>query len=177
MYTLALREHPGDDETRCYRGWTYLLTDAPRLAQEDFEICLRKKPTHADALAGRATARIHLNEVESALEDARAAEKHGPATPRLLYNLACVYARAADLFRPDARAGSPRLDGLVGKRLALYEQKALDYLRRTMEDTPAKSRAAFWRAQVEGDPDLNCLRQGKKLIPLAEKYGKGRVTP
>src|SRR5207302_8655200 len=34
MYTLALVHNPRDTETRCYRGWTYLLTDAVQLGLE-----------------------------------------------------------------------------------------------------------------------------------------------
>jgi hypothetical protein len=172
MCTLALRQHPSDTETRRLRAWAYLMTDAPRLALEDFEVCLRKKATDADALAGRATARIYLSEVEGALVDARAAEKHGPLTDRLLYNLTCIYARVADHFRAALKNGSPRVDRTAAQRVALYEDKALLCLRQAMEKLPPERRAAFWRSQVESDPDLKGIRGGKKFLDLARRYGK-----
>jgi len=172
MYTLALRENPDDTVTRCYRGWTYLLTDAVGPALEDFEACLRKAETNADALAGRGYARIRLNQVAGALDDARAAEKHGPLTDRLLYNLARIYAQGAARLEVEARTTRRGREQQTKQRQALCEEKAFDCLRRALEKLPKERRPAFWRNQVQTDPALTAIRRGKMYFALAEKYGK-----
>ncbi len=172
MYTLALRQNPNDVETRCFRGWTYLLTDAVRLALKDFETCLKEEPTSADALAGRGNARVRLKQVDAALDDARAAEKAGPVTDRLLYNLLRIYAQAA--AQMDAEAQTARLE--LARRAAqlreVYRETALDYLARTLDQLPEERRAAFWQKQVAADPALAAIRQGPRYGKLAARYGR-----
>jgi tetratricopeptide (TPR) repeat protein len=168
MYTLALQRNPADMQTRCYRGWTYLLTDAVRLALEDFETCLRADATNADALAGRGNARIRLRELDGALADARSAEAQGPVTDRLLYNLTRIYAQAAGQLAMQARSGSKRPPTWQAD---LYREKAFDYLARTLEKLRPGRRTAFWRDQVEADPALAGIRGGRQYYELAVRYG------
>jgi tetratricopeptide (TPR) repeat protein/tRNA A-37 threonylcarbamoyl transferase component Bud32 len=170
MYTLALREKPADTETRCYRGWTYLLTDAVRLAREDFDACLREQPSNADALAGRGNVRIRQNDVEGALADAREAEKIGPVNDRLLYNLARVYAQVALHLR--SKSDSPRSDRQALQRIVVHEKKALDCLRRSLGKLPEAKRAGFLRNQVAADPALAGLLREKGYSHLEARKHK-----
>jgi tetratricopeptide (TPR) repeat protein len=174
MYTLALRQDPRDNVTRCYRGWTYLLTDAVRPALEDFEVCLCEGPVSAEALAGRGNARIRLRQLEGALDDARAAEKQGPLTGRLWYNLACIYAQAVGQLEAEARTARTGLDRGLERRLSLCREKALAYLSRTLEELPQEKRGAFWRNQVQTDPALAAIRHESLYLQLAMRNaGRG----
>lgn len=171
MYTLALHEAPEVLTTRSYRGWTYLLMDAARPALEDFQECLRRQPTNADALAGRGNARVRLRQLDEAVADAEAAVKQGQATDRLLYNVACIYALAVAQLELEGRAGRDRQP----QRLALYQDKALDYLRLALEKVPAQRRETFWREQVQADPTLASLRRAPGFPPLAARYGREKA--
>jgi serine/threonine protein kinase/tetratricopeptide (TPR) repeat protein len=166
MYTLALRQNPRDAATRRYRGWAYLLADAPRLALEDFEACLRDDPASADALAGRGGARVRLRQLDGALQDAAAAEEQGPLTDRLLYNLARLYAQAADQLEAESRGARPG----PGQRSAHCRAEAVDHLRRALEALPEDRRAAFWRKEVEADPAWTGLRHDGRYGTLAARY-------
>jgi len=169
MYSAALRQNPRDTATRCYRGWTYLLTEAVPLALADFEECLGEKPDYADALAGRGNAQIRLCRFSAAVADAEAAEKQGPVTDRLLYNLTRIYAQAAAQVEAEGRS---RRIPLSAERLTFYEEKALQYLGRTMEELPEERRVAFWRDQVQKDPALAGIRRGEGYSRLAQRYSQ-----
>ncbi len=45
-FTKALELHP-TSEVQAYRGWTYLVTDAPKLALRDFELAVELDPKNA----------------------------------------------------------------------------------------------------------------------------------
>ncbi len=163
MYGAALRIK-ADDDTRALRGWAYLVTDAVRLALDDFESCLKQAPTNADYLIGRASARIRLKMRDEALTDAEAAEKQGGLSSRLLYQLSCVYAQAMTLTEVAFRSGSDRF---AAQRLALYEDLAQDYLSRTMTALSPEKCRSFWSNQVETDPLLAPIRRGRIYLQLA----------
>jgi len=169
MYSAALRLNPKDTVTRCLRGWAYLMTDAVRLALEDFEVCLKENPQSADALAGRGNARIRLKQLDGALADAEEAEKQGPVTDRLLYNLTRIHAQAVGLLEVEARTSRT---ALTAQRLALSEARALRCLRRTLEEVPQDQRATFWREQVQTDPALAAIRKGAMYSQMAGDYGQ-----
>jgi tetratricopeptide (TPR) repeat protein len=170
MYTLALRQNPKDTVTRCHRGWAYLLTDARPLALKDFEACLSADRKNADALAGRGNVRIRLKQLDGALADAKAAEKYGPVTDRLLYNLARIYAQAVVQREAEARAARPAQARQAAEQLALSRDTAFAYLRRTLEKLPRQRRAAFWRKQVQADPAFAALRGESEYARLAAHY-------
>jgi tetratricopeptide (TPR) repeat protein len=185
LYTLALGQEPGDTSTRCLRGWLYLLTDSVRLGLKDFEECLRQDPHSGDALAGRGTARIRLRLLvdpraaerrqellAGTMADAEEAERQGPVTDRLLYNLARLYAQTGVQLDADARAGQGRRAAELASR---YQERALDYLRRTLEMIPAERRARFWRDQVEADPALKGIPRGAEYFQLEARYGRPRL--
>jgi tetratricopeptide (TPR) repeat protein len=188
MYTLALRQDPHDLETRCLRGWAHLMTDGLRLALRDFEDCLHDDASRdeqnarhkADALAGRGNARIRLRGVATdpdvrlkllaeAVADAEAAQKQGQASDRLLYNIACIYAQAATQLEAEAKTGRDRL---LGQRQVYFEEKALLFLGRVMEDLPEGRRKAFWSKTVESDPALAGIRRGRGYFQLAQRFGR-----
>jgi tetratricopeptide (TPR) repeat protein len=171
MYTLALRKKPRDTVTRCYRGWSYLLTDAVPLALKDFETCLAEDATNTDALIGRGNARVRLRQLDDALEDAEAAVKQGGLTDRLLYNLARLYAQVVGQLEAETRSARPNAAQLAGQRLAFYKQKALDALGQTLEKLPEERRAVFWHSQVQTDPALTAIRRGSLYAELAARYG------
>ncbi|HKI34690.1 MAG TPA: protein kinase [Gemmataceae bacterium] len=171
MYTLALRQYPDDGATHCYRGWAYLLADAPGLALDDFNACLARDGGNADALAGRGNVRIRLRQLDGALEDARAAEKQAPLTDRLLYNIARVYGQAVALLEAETRTAQPESSRLAAQRLAQCRERAFDFLGRALEKMPRERRAAFWRDQVQADPALAAIRHGSRYAELAARYG------
>jgi tetratricopeptide (TPR) repeat protein len=170
MYTLALRQHPQDTVTRCYRGWTYLLTDAVQLALEDFEACLRADPNNADARIGRGNARVRLRQLDGALADAQAAEQQDPRTYRLLYNLTRIYAQVAGQLEVEAQTARPGPARRAAQRLTHYQAKALDCLRRALKTLPPERRADSWRNQVQADPALKAIRRGSQYFKLAARY-------
>jgi tetratricopeptide (TPR) repeat protein len=174
MYTLALRLNPADNATRAYRGWTYLVTDAVRLALEDFERCLRNDPTNAEALAGRANARIRLKQLDGAVKDARAAEeaadKDGPIKDRVLYNLARVYAQAVGQLNLEARTAADSDQRTALHRASMYREKALALLGRALDALPKERRAAFWKNRAAVDPAFAAVRDGDPYTRLAGLY-------
>jgi tetratricopeptide (TPR) repeat protein len=182
MYTLALGHFPEDSSTRRLRGWLYLLNDAVPLALQDFEECVRQDPHSGDALAGRGTARLRQRLrvgpeaaerrqelLDGAIADAEEAERQGPVTDRLLYNLARLYALAGAQLDADARAGRGRE---AAKLSARFADRSLAYLRRTLEMVPPERRAQFWRDQVQADPALKGLPRGTAYFQLEERYGR-----
>jgi tetratricopeptide (TPR) repeat protein len=183
MYTLALEREPRNTSVRCLRGWLYLVTDAVPLALKDFEECLRLDSNSGHALAGRGIAQVRLRSLADpgtaaelrqqlltgAVADAEAAERNGPVTDRLLYNLACLYARAATQLDGDARAGQGRQAAELSSR---YQKRALDYLRRALEMISAERRAAFWGDQVSDDPALKGLQRSREYLRLEARYGR-----
>lgn len=186
MYTLALKQEPGDTSTRCLRGWLYLLTDSVQLGLKDFEECVQREPHSGDALVGRGTARLRLRQLvgstaavelrrrllADAVADAEAAERHGKVTDRLLYNLARFYAQAVAQLDAEGRNGRDRLAAELAAR---YEKRSLDYLHRTLEAVPEERRAAFWRGQVQADPALKGIQQSEPYLRLQAQYGRPRL--
>jgi tetratricopeptide (TPR) repeat protein len=170
MYTLALRQNPEDALSRCCRGWTYLLVDVVPPALADFEACLSQDAANADALAGRGNARIRLGQVDAALADAQGAEKAGPLTDRLLYNLARIYSQAVAQLGKEARTARPGQKAPTEQRQVLLEEKAIDCLRRALEELPPERRVAFWRAQAQADPAFAPLRRARHYAQLAARY-------
>jgi tetratricopeptide (TPR) repeat protein len=167
MDTLALRAAPGDVQARAERGWAYLMLDAGQPALVDFEEWVKAEPKNAEALAARGNARIRLHRMAEALADAEAAEKQGPASPRLLHCLTRLYAQVAGHLEASGRSQDP----LAWDWVIVYQGRALDCLRRTLELTPPARRAAFWREEVLNDPLLAPVRKGPVYEQLAFQYG------
>lgn len=168
-YNASLQQRPRDLGTRCHRGWAYLLANADRLALADFEYCLKAEPANANALVGRGNARIRLRQVDAALADAKQAEKVGSLSPRLLFNLACIYGEVCGLGVGETKGQDLKA---VSDRLAGHQEKALQLLQQALESMPAAHRAAFWKDHVQTDAALASLRKTPSYLRLTERYTK-----
>jgi len=159
-YTRALEidrveGKPADPVTLAYRGWAYLIQDAPKLALRDFDAALRLRGgNQADCYAGRGYARVQQGQWRDAVSDADAALKEEAPTARTLYLTARTYAQAAARVRTDPAQRDWRGEDL-GRQ---YERQALHLLGRACAKTPAAERATFWKQYVEADPALRPIR-------------------
>jgi serine/threonine protein kinase/Tfp pilus assembly protein PilF len=167
-YTQALALAP-DPATYAHRGWTYLATDAPRLALPDFEEAIRLRPENGDAHNGRGYARVRLGHVPEAVVDAETALRLGPQDPRLVWNAARIYAQAAGQLDADAAKRDRRAVELRSR----YEQQAVQLLRQALDLTPAPEQAAFWRDCIGADKAaLHPIRRSAAFARLAAEYSK-----
>jgi tetratricopeptide (TPR) repeat protein/predicted Ser/Thr protein kinase len=176
-YTQALfiddRDNkPRNPQTLSYRGWAYVLCDAPRLARVDFNAVLRITPGDADALAGRGNARVRLGETKEALADAEAALQAGERSERLRFNAARVYALAAGRAELDAREIK---DPVAAERAAKQQRqrcqdRAVQLLDEAVRLVPERERAAFWEQYVETDPALKAIRNSAGYRRLSALY-------
>ena len=166
-YTQALAIQP-DSATYATRGWVFLASDAMPLALQDFEEALRLNTANAEAYAGRGLIRVRLGQIALALNDADAALHHGrPETPRLLWNIAHVYAQLVSHVDANPLAHNDR----TGVTRALYKDLALEMLRKALGRLSETERAGFWRQYVAPDTLLNPLRGTPGFEELERKYG------
>jgi serine/threonine protein kinase/tetratricopeptide (TPR) repeat protein len=142
-YTRALELHP-TAAVLTYRGWAHLVCDAPKLALRDFELAIQLDPNNADAYNGRGFIRASQGQYAEAARDATEALRRGPASPRLLFNAARIYAQCP---------GS-------------NDQRALELLQQALSLLPARERVAFWSANVRTDPALQALRRQVRFQQL-----------
>jgi tetratricopeptide (TPR) repeat protein len=167
-YDQALTLAP-DPATYAHRGWTYLATDAPRLALPDFEEAIRLDPESGDAHNGRGYSRVRLGLYREAVEDAKTALRLGPTSPRLSWNAARIYAQAAGKLDADAARRDRKAVGLRSQ----YEQRAVHLLRQALDLTPAPARAAFWRDCIGADKvALNPIRRSPAFAQMAAEYSR-----
>jgi serine/threonine protein kinase/Tfp pilus assembly protein PilF len=165
-YTRALQIQR-DAATLSYRGWAYLKLEAPRPALADFQAALQLDADHTDALCGRGYARVYLGQVPAGVEDVEQAVRHGPRTAQLLFNAACIYARAA----AERQAANGQRPGVAGE-VARYQDRAADLLRTALEEVPDGRRQAFWRDVVLKERDLVPLHRHDVLLRLDRLYGR-----
>ncbi len=154
-YTQALQLQPADSRTRTYRGWAYLAGEAAVLALHDFEKVLRLEPANGDAYLGRAHARVRLGQYARAIADADAALRHGPETPRLLWNAARVFAQAA---------------GANVTAKGEHEERTVRLLQKALERLPEGQRSAFWRTCIHPDAALEPVRRQPAFLRLEAEY-------
>jgi tetratricopeptide (TPR) repeat protein len=165
-YSRAL-ELGQDLSTLNLRGWAYLQLGAVDSALADFDAVLAEQAGHAEALCGRALARVRLGRVAEAVQDAEEAVRRGAPTERLLLGAALVHARAAARTpRGAGKAGRPKG---AGRR---YEERAVELLGAALRRVPAARRAAFWREHVQGEPALARLWSNGKMRQLARRVGR-----
>ena len=150
-FTKALELHP-TSEVQAYRGWTYLVADAPKLALRDFELAIELDPKNADAYNGRGFARAKLGRHSEAVQDAAEALRHGPTTPRLLYNAARIYAQCPGPYR----------------------ERALDLIEQSLGLLPAPQRRAFWSTHIRSDSALATLRRHPSFARLYDELPQGK---
>ena len=150
-FTKSLELHP-TSAVQAYRGWTHLVVDAPKLALRDFELAIELDPSNGDAYNGRGFVRASLGRHREAMQDATEALRHGPTSPRLLYNAARIYAQCPAPYR--------------GRSLELIE-KALSLL-------PALERRAFWSTHIRPDAALAALRRHPTFARLYTELPEGK---
>jgi serine/threonine protein kinase/lipoprotein NlpI len=146
------------------RGGLYLLSEAPKPALHDFEVAVRLDPADADALSGRAAARVRLGRHREAVTDAEKSLALGKPTADRLYRAARIYARSAAMASTEVRKHGQDTVNLV----ASYLDRGTDLLRAALKKLPAAERAAFWRNVVQSDPDpaMNALRRRIRSMEL-----------
>jgi serine/threonine protein kinase/Tfp pilus assembly protein PilF len=151
-------------EAHLHRGWSYYFAEAWKPAARDFEQALSLDPDNADAYTGRGLARVMQGNYRLAVADAREALDRQPAIPRLLHNLACLFALAADRAKADLNA--PDREVLAAR----YREQALSAVRQALAQLPPEERAPFWREQVTGDKALNSIRGCPEFKRFEEQY-------
>jgi tetratricopeptide (TPR) repeat protein len=151
-YTRAL-ELKSDREIRMHRGWAYFFTESPKLALRDFEESLRLDPSGIEALIGRGLARVALGQDREAIADAEEALRRPPASPEMILNIACIFARAAGRQDP---AGH-------------YRRQAVEALRQALDKLPVDERPPFWRDKVLTDSYLDPLRRSPEFLQLGRQ--------
>ncbi len=161
-YTQALLLNR-EVETLCLRGWVYLQLRSAPLALADFDSALAQEPASADALSGRAQARVRLGRLEQALTDAEASVQGGSATPRVLFSAACIHARAAGRGS-DSGGLRPQLAS------SQHAERAIDLLTLALREMPAQDRPTFWRQHVLEEASLTPLWSQSKMRQLARSY-------
>lgn len=155
-YTKALELEP-NAATYTARGWAFLVTDARRLALPDFEQAIRLKPELGDAYTGRGFILVLQLKVRDGVKDAEEAIRRGPATPRLLYSAARIFAQAAV---------SPEI---TLRETSHYKDRAVELLRSALDLVPVAERASFWTKYVAPDTALNPIRAHARFHQLAAR--------
>jgi tetratricopeptide (TPR) repeat protein len=169
-YTLALEIEPGNAALHLARGQTYLASQAPQLAEHDFEEAVKQQPTNNAAFLGRGMARVKLGQHAAAVADAEKALQLGPRTSRLAYHAAGIIALAAG--RLDADGGEATWQK-AQTRLA-YQDRALDLVRQALEMLDPDQRAFFWRDTVRRDAALGAIRHSVGFTQLDRQYSPPR---
>jgi eukaryotic-like serine/threonine-protein kinase len=155
-YTKALELQP-DAATYAARGWAFLVTDARQLALPDFERAIRLKPKLGDAYAGRGFVRVLQGKVSEGIHDADEALRHGPLSPRLVYNVARIYAQAA------------RMTEKRYSESYRYQEQAVALLQKALDLVPPAERAAFWTKYVRPDTAFNPVHAHFRFRQLAAR--------
>jgi tetratricopeptide (TPR) repeat protein len=150
-YTKALEMRP-TSAVQAYRGWAHLVCDAPKLALRDFELAVKLDADNADAYCGRGFLLAGKGRTRDAVRDAELALKKGKRSPRLLYNVARIYAQCG--------AGN--------------ESRAVELLRQSLGLMPAAQRAKFWNSYVRKDAALEKVRRLRSFGQLEAEVTRGR---
>jgi len=150
-FTKALELHP-TSAVQAYRGWTHLVVDAPRLALRDFELAIELDSNNGDAYNGRGFVRAGMGRHAEAIQDAAEALRHGPSSPRLLYNTARIYAQCP----------SP------------YPQRALELIQQALSLLPSQERRAFWSTHIRTDAALAALHRYRLFVRLDAELFRGK---
>jgi serine/threonine protein kinase/tetratricopeptide (TPR) repeat protein len=142
-FTRALEMQP-TSPVQAYRGWAHLVCDAPKLALRDFELAIELDPKNGDAYNGRGLVRVSLGHHAEASRDADEAIRHGPPSPRLLYNAARIKAQCG---------GS-------------NEHRAIELIWQALRLLPADQRAGFWSTYIRTDAALQAIRRQRQFLWL-----------
>jgi tetratricopeptide (TPR) repeat protein len=149
-FTKALELHP-TSAVQAFRGWTYLVVDAPKLALRDFELAIELDSKNGDAYNGRGLAHALLGQYRQAVADAAEALRLGPSSPRLYYNAARIYA-----WCPGP-----------------YPKRALELVQQALNLLPAEERRGFWTTHIQRDQAFTSLRRYPLFSALDTELSRG----
>jgi eukaryotic-like serine/threonine-protein kinase len=163
-YTVALDAQPDDAALHLRRGWAYLMKRANDLARRDFDEAIRIDPGSGEAYAGRGSTLAALGQYREAARDAEESLRHGDVEAQLVYTAARTMAQAAGgLVQEQRPRGKPDMGAIRA-----YQDRALELLRRVIDQTPQETRNAFWRDVVETDPAFSSIRRLSEYTRMAE---------
>jgi tetratricopeptide (TPR) repeat protein len=161
-YDQAIRLSP-DADLYVHRGWAYFFTDAWRLAQRDFDKAIKLDSSAVDAYIGRGLARVLLGDYRQAVADGELAWQHGPKSPEMMHNLACIFAEGAVRAAADLREIDRRT--LAGK----YRTRACEAVERTLGMLRPDERLSFWRDKILPDAMLKSIQNAAEFKRLQDK--------
>ncbi len=169
-FSKALELKGDDVEALRHRGWTSMRLNLARPALDDFEEALKQTPGHAETQCGRAHALVLLGRVPEGLavaEELRRPGRHD-LDERLLFGVACLYARAAGQVaaRPDRRSAANQ------QLVTGYQQQAADLIALALRRVPEKERRTFWRKNVHHEAALDAIRNHPAFVELDRWYGR-----
>jgi eukaryotic-like serine/threonine-protein kinase len=155
-----------------HRGWAYFFSEAWRLAEHDFNEAVQIEAPPGNARIGRGLARAKLGSYRAAVLDAREAlSRHGPGTPDMMNNIACIFAEAARRVRLDvAEVNRAELE-------LEYRRQAIETLDKTLALVPPAGRVAYWEKTVSPDPWLDSIRASPEFVRLDARVRKTAPAP
>ena len=155
-FTHAINLDPTRWSARIQRGWAYFLSDAPRLALEDFNTVIDEYPDHAEAYGCRGFALASTGRPRDAVLDAENSLRFAdPTDTRSLYNAARIYARSATSLL--ASSGPKRPPDAIALA-ENYRNRALSLIERALDQMPSDRRQTFNRDVIQTDPALAGIR-------------------
>ena len=155
-FTHAINLEPTRWSARVQRGWAYFLSDAPRLALEDFNTVIDKHPNQAEAYGCRGFALASTGQPWDAVLDAEnLLRRADPTDTRAWYNAARIYARSATSLL--ASSGSKRPPDAISLA-ENYRDRALSLIERALDQLPPDRRQTFARDVIQTDPALAGIR-------------------
>jgi tetratricopeptide (TPR) repeat protein len=157
-YSRALDLGSESSALYAYRGWTYLIGEAPGLALRDFENALELDPNNGDAFAGRGSALAKLGSYRLAEKYAREALTHGPETSELVYKVARVYAQVAG--------------GVEAGKRGQYQDFARQQFQKALTLEPDEKKRATLRGSIQTDPAWNAIRRSTGSAPPPAAYSR-----
>jgi tetratricopeptide (TPR) repeat protein len=166
-YTFALKNKP-DSDTFNNRGRMYLLCDAPKLAQADFEEGIRLNRKNAEALCGLGYSLVLQGHYREGIRYANEALEFGPKNSRLFYDVARMYAQAVGVLdRDTTRRGRQDLQARY-----TWQGRAIDLIRKALHLLPVNERSQFWRDYVQRDSAFKAIRSCSEWAILDAEHSK-----
>jgi tetratricopeptide (TPR) repeat protein len=169
-YTQSL-QRKRDVEILQHRGWAYVLLDAWKLAQRDFDDVIHSDPRCSDAYVGRGLTRVMLGDYRRGVADAEIVlRRKQPDTPVMMHNLACLFAQAVAQVKADTQ--EERRAALE----TLYRHQAIQALRETLPMLPRDQRLAFWKEQMRPDRALDPIRKTADFFSFEQQVEREYST-
>jgi tetratricopeptide (TPR) repeat protein len=144
-------------ELLTHRGWAWFFSNAFEPALRDFEASRCLRPDGSDAWVGGGLCKAALGREADAVVDAREALRLGVRGAEMLFNVACIFARAARKMRADPA----RSDGAAECRV-----QAIAHIRAALAMLRPQERSSFWIRRMRADPWLDAIRGSAEFIQL-----------